>query len=163
MSELSTHQRAASEATRRLAEAFVSATQTALLEMAGVNVTLRLGDTPWHGEGLTGIWSMVELSNPGRLLLQFPLSTATALAKRMLADHAEAWDDGLVRDCAGEVANVIAGQAKALAAETPMRFAFSVPQVGMGRQPEHGANERGEQVIVPFDSDVGSFEFRLNL
>ena len=43
-------------------------------------------------------------------------------------------DENLVRDCVGEIANVIAGQAKALLAGGPYHLTFSVPRIVVEEQ-----------------------------
>jgi chemotaxis protein CheX len=90
------------------------------------------------------------------LVLSFPEATAAALAVRMLAGVTETPDDSLIRDCVGEMANVIAGQAKAMLAGTPYRFAFSVPRIVAGTadfQPPPGL----DNFAITLDTGQGEF------
>ena len=68
-------------------------------------------------------------SAPGAMVLGFPEQTASALAGRILSGVTAVIDGQLIRDCVGEIANVIVGQAKAMLAGTSYHFAFSVPNV----------------------------------
>ena len=79
------------------------------------------------------------------LVLSFPAQTAAALAGRVLAEVAQAPDDDLVRDCMGELANVIAGQAKTLLAETPYQLLLATPSIlsGAGLEVGLAAGRRG--------------------
>jgi CheY-specific phosphatase CheX len=60
----------------------------------------------------------IKPATEGLLVLSFPDRTAAAITERVLADAKEEIDETLVRDCVGEIANVIAGQAKTLLAGT---------------------------------------------
>jgi chemotaxis protein CheX len=104
----------------------------------------------------------LALSSEGTLVLSFPARTAETLAARALAGVTEQVDPDLVHDCMGEVANVIAGQAKVLLHDTPYRFTFATPTIltGPGREiPPPGA----DCLVVVFDSDAGNFALQLCL
>jgi CheY-specific phosphatase CheX len=90
-------------------------------------------------------------------MMDFPEATAAALARRVLAEAAVELSTEMIRDCMGEVANVVAGQAKALLFGTPFHFTLSTPTVLAGHAPVAG----GSQVVV-FDSDVGEFAARIS-
>src|SRR5262245_56499445 len=79
--------------------------------------------------------AIVELTSAavGALVVSFPRPTAEALARRMLTSVTEPLDDSLIQDCVGEMANVVAGQAKAMLADGPYRFDFSVPMAAASR------------------------------
>src|SRR5881397_517540 len=68
----------------------------------------------------------------GSLVLGFPRDMAQALAQRLLVDSGAEVDDALIRDCVGEIANVVAGQAKAVLHGTPYRFTHSTPTIFLG-------------------------------
>lgn len=112
---------------------------------------------------ILGDWGvLIELNSAteSALALGFPQSTATALAQRMLADTPANVDEALIRDCAGELANVVAGQAKAFLAETPDRFTFSPPRfVPCNQDLPIGATRTC--LVVVFSTDVGSFTLQL--
>src|SRR5262249_13202885 len=97
----------------------------------------------------------------GYLALGFPQQTAAALAQRMLSGVLKEIDAALIRDCVGEIANVVAGQAKALLAGTPYQFPFSLPGVVGGGAPDLGSNPDGECLVVVFGRDLGEFAMQL--
>jgi CheY-specific phosphatase CheX len=61
----------------------------------------------------------------------------------------------------GEIANVIAGQAKAILADTPYRFTFTVPEVVAAR--EFRPPQSLDCLVVAFRSDQGDFALQLFL
>jgi CheY-specific phosphatase CheX len=62
----------------------------------------------------------------------------------------------LIRDCLGEVANILAGQAKTLLLGTRYHFTLSTPQVMDGVH-EGALPEGTTGLAVAFDSEVGEF------
>ena len=143
----------------KLLALFISAASLALAEMAGAEVvaeaicqkTLSLGD----------ISAVIELSNDGALVLGFSEKSATALAGRILKDVVSEPDQDMIRDCVGEIANVIGGQAKALLAETPFRLVLSMPRGLAGQIPELLQNPGRDCLGVIFHSDLGEFTMHL--
>jgi chemotaxis protein CheX len=147
-----------------LLEPFIEATRTTLAEMAGVEpaVAAVYQATRDHPPG--DIAAMVALTSPAlrTLVIAYPERTAAALAKRIMTVGAVDVDDSLIRDCVGEIANVVAGQAKALLAATPYRFVFALPKVVAGA----GALEDEADVdclVIAFDSACGRFALRLSV
>jgi chemotaxis protein CheX len=141
-----------------LIEAFTTAVTATLREMAGVEVVTR--DTSRAaGDGELADLSValrLEADTDGLLILCFPRGTAEALARRVLAGVADEPDEGMIRDCATELLNVIAGQAKALLFGTPHHFTLSTPTV-LTAGPVGAAG----WAIVSFDSDAGAFALHL--
>ena len=97
------------------------------------------------------------------LVLSFPAQTAAALAGRVLAEVTPAPDDDLVRDCMGELANVIAGQAKTLLAETPYQLLLATPSILSGAGLEFGSRPDADGLVVVFGSDAGDFALQVCL
>lgn len=143
-----------------LVEAFASAVPFALREMANVEAVVRDGfqnatDDP-SADLFAGV-GLITSGGAGRLVLCFSVATATALARRVLADVADEPADDMVRDCLGEIANVVAGQAKALLVGSPAHFTLSTPTVW-----ERGAVKlAGACAEILFASDAGAFAVRL--
>ncbi len=143
---------------------FITATSAALGEMASTEL-----DCPGRVAGTLvvaqseGICAELRFTSgiEGSLVLIFREHTAETLAKRMLAGVSIEVSDQLIRDCAGEIGNVVAGQAKALLSATPYRFAFSLPRVVdvNDYQPPPGL----DCLVVAFNSDVGQFALQLFL
>ena len=118
-----------------LVEAFAVAVPFALREMAGVEVVARDAHRATAADGFADLSAVIRLTasgGEGWMVLSFPGSTASALAQRVLAEVADEVSADMVRDCLGEVANVVAGQAKALLVGRPSHFTLSTPVVRTG-------------------------------
>ena len=147
-------------AQNELVEAFASAVPFALRELANVETVARDARRTTAPDPSADLFASIQLnasSGEGRLVLCFPAATATALARRVLAEVTDAPSEEMIRDCLGEVANVVAGQAKALLVGSPAHFTLSTPTV-WARDAEQLATECWE---IPFASDVGEFTVRL--
>jgi chemotaxis protein CheX len=143
---------------------FIEAVSATLREWLGTEVVAR---TVYHTplpETLGDISAALDLTSAGEgpLLLSFPRRTAAALAGRALTGTPEQPDEALVRDCMGEIANVVAGQAKALLAGTPHHFTFATPTVVAGGH-EGWPRRGGGYLVVLFGSDAGDFALQLGL
>ena len=142
---------------------FIAATCSTLAEMVQTTAEARAvyaTATPHPSGDISVVLDLTP--TPGAMLvLDFPGPTASALADRVLAEAGGAADDTLVRDCMGEITNVIAGQAKAMLHGTPYRFAFSTPKILPGRDPMRGPDRGREFLVVDFASDAGDFTLRL--
>jgi chemotaxis protein CheX len=148
----------------KLLEPFVAATRAALGEMAGADVVVRaVRRNPVNrGSGDVAVVLQLTCATDAILVLSFPRRTATALARRMLAGVSAHVDDELIRECAAEIGNVVAGQAKALLAGTPYHFVFSLPEVVAGVndfQPTPGL----DCLVIDFSGDQGEFALQLFL
>jgi CheY-specific phosphatase CheX len=141
-----------------LIEAFAAAVPATLREMAGVEVVVRDTVRASGGEGPADVSAALRLDGGVErwLVLSFPLGTAAALARRVLAEVGGEPDAGMVRDCACELANVIAGQAKALVFGTPHHFTLSTPTVLTA-----GQVGTAGRTVIRFDSEAGEFTLHL--
>jgi chemotaxis protein CheX len=153
----------AEEIRDNLREAFVAAVGAALSEMAGVEAVVRevLPKTP--DAPLGGILAVLELQSAlaGPLVLAFPEATASSLASRVLTGVTGEVDASLVRDCVGEIANVVAGQAKAMLAGTAFHFTFAIPKVVMDEAPVLRPVQGRDCLGISFDSELGGFTLHL--
>ena len=142
---------------------FIAAACSTLAEMAQTTADARdlyATATPRPAGDVTVVLDLTP--TPGAMLvLDFPGPTASALADRVLAEAGGVADDAMVRDCMGEITNVIAGQAKAMLHGTPHRFAFSTPRVLSGGELMLGTGSGREFLVVDFASDAGDFTLRL--
>jgi CheY-specific phosphatase CheX len=146
-------------------EPFISGVSVALGEMADAAIVVKtIGQkaTSVETDCLTAIIKL-NASREGTLVLIVPASTAAALASRVLASVGTVPDVTLIRDCIGEVANVIAGQAKALLAGTPHAFTFSVPMVISGAEFASRPRPIGDCYDVALSCEFGSLLMRLSL
>jgi chemotaxis protein CheX len=164
MSELAGDARAISADIRNdLLEPFVTATRTALGEMANAEVVVRelSHDSCDRAIGCISALLQLEFATLGFLLLTFPKPTATNIARRMLAEVPAELDEQLIGDCVGEIGNVVAGQAKTLLAGTPYCFTFSLPQILIDEDGD--LRSQGLPCMdVLFDGEMGEFRLRLS-
>jgi chemotaxis protein CheX len=147
---------------QNLVEQLATAVCQALVEMTGVEFTRRSAEDREAPAALGDIVATLELSGPfaGLLVMSFGTQAAEALAARVLAEVHEEVTPALVRDCMGEITNVIAGQAKALLKGTPYHFTFSAPVVVAAADFNPSAASLGALVLT-FDSAVGGCALQL--
>ena len=147
----------------KLLEPLIEAARAALSEMAGVEPVVHAVYQKSMHHALGDIAAVIGLVSPAgeaSLVVSFPHRTARALAQRILAHVTQDVGEDLIRDCVGEIANVVAGQAKALLAEHPVRFEFRLPQIVVNAaefQPPKGL----DCLVVVFDCDQGEFALQL--
>jgi len=140
-----------------LRSTFAAAAEETLRVMAGVESIPT--DVPLDPAG--DVYASIRLIGgaDGRLVLQFPAATAEALARRVLEDAPIS--PAMIRDCMGEIANVVAGQAKTMSFGTPEHFSLSTPNVSDHPNPAHGSSEPA--VTQCFTSDAGPFSLSVEL
>jgi chemotaxis protein CheX len=141
------------------AEPFATAVAVALRELAGVEAVPRGSAGVADGPFVSATLRLTAASGDGGLTLIFPEATASALARRILAGVVDDPDPAMVRDCMGEVANVVAGQAKTLLYGTPDHFTFSPPAVAVGPAVVPAA----PRWAMAFDSEAGGFALYADL
>lgn len=133
-----------------LLTAFDAGVVTALREMAGVEAVRR---GPADAAADVAVALRLDVGAGWWAVLDFPPATAAALARRVLAGVADEPDDATVRDCAAELLNVTAGQAKTLLYGTPHHFTFATPTA----PPAGAAGAAG----VGYDTECGAFSLRV--
>jgi chemotaxis protein CheX len=153
------------EASALVRDAFISGTQAALSEMASAEAAVVSTEPATTAQVVDSISAVVELNSValGRFILSLPRGTAAALAERILAGVEDVIDDELTRDCVGELANVIAGQAKTILAGTPSHFNFSLPRVYGPGSSEPTAGPSGTCQLVRFGTELGVFTLLLEM
>jgi chemotaxis protein CheX len=140
-------------------DSYISAVTLALGEMAATQVAVRNVSREMDGSPLGEVNAIVVLhaATEAMLILAFPQQTALMLAQRIFGDARVELSDGLIRDCVGEIANVIAGQAKTLLAGTPHQMTFALPQVVAAPVPDALCDQVRGRLKVTFESDAGGF------
>ena len=134
--------------------AFDEAVAMTLREMAGVECALRDRRQVTGGEfaGLTALLRLMG-GKEGYLALSCPASVAAELARKVFAESGTEPEAAMIRDCVGEVANVIAGQAKTRLYGTPQHFTLSPPVFGLERPPDTNAS----RWVLTYSSEIGDF------
>jgi len=153
------------EIREQLLEPFIAGASLTLTELAQVEPAVRSTYRTALPRTLGDISAVLGLTAEGGelLVLSFPAQTAASLAGRVLAEVTTAPDDELIRDCMGELANVIAGQAKTLLAETPYQLLLATPRVLSGPGLEVGSRPGVEGLVVVFGSEAGDFALQVCL
>jgi chemotaxis protein CheX len=148
----------------QLLEPLIAATKVAFSEMAHTEVSVRAAYQKRHCIMLGELVAVLRLKSMSAdsLVLDITQRTALSLARRVLSEVAHVTDHAIVYDCMGEIANVIAGQAKALLAETPFRFTFSTPTIHVNNAGNASVSLPGNNcLVVVFASEVGDFALQL--
>jgi chemotaxis protein CheX len=151
----------AADVAEELLTPFVTAVETALREVArtdvAVRLTYQLRSIRCEGE----VVAMLDLTSATARCMSLGMSakTAAALARRMLSNALPNPGDALIRDCVGEIANVAAGQAKAILHGTQHAFTFGTPR--MATSTDLPAGGREEALVAVLASDVGQVVVQL--
>jgi chemotaxis protein CheX len=150
------------ETREQILEPFLQAATEMLREWAGTEVIVRAAYRRSRPAAFGDLAAVIRLlsATGERLVLNFPAAAASALAGRILSRPAAEIEEDLVRDCLGELANVVAGHAKVILAATPYRFTLATPTVVPTA--ELGADE-GVWLIGTFDGDLGEFLLQVYL
>jgi chemotaxis protein CheX len=152
------------EVREELVEPFISAASMTLTELAQTELVVRSVYRTANPRTLGDISAVLGLgAGDGVLVLSLPAKTAAALAGRVLSDVTSTPEDDLVRDCMGELANVIAGQAKTLLAETPYQLLLATPSVLTGAGLEFGSRPGADGLVVVFGCEAGDFALQICL
>jgi chemotaxis protein CheX len=105
----------------------------------------------------------LKMKTEGAMVLSFPEPSAVALTQRILAGVTDKPTGDMARDCIGEIANIIVGQAKGILSAGPYNFSMSTPAIVSGTM--HGIWYRPNMpcLVVVFKSEFGEFALQLCL
>lgn len=92
----------------------------------------------------------------GSVAISFSKEAVFAIVKAMLRTEPTEVDD-MVKDLVGEIANMIAGGAKAKLEEKGYDFELSLPVVLAGENHEINHSVKGVTVVLPFNTEAGDF------
>lgn len=146
-----------------VAEAFTNGALAALQELFQLEGFVSPDDDPampFPSDGQTTIVAHIRLLRdpPGDIAVIAPVDVATSLAERYVPPGTELSEE-LINDVIGEIANVIAGQAKTALKGMPHHFMLTTPRIG--RQGPLPADASQWQTIVA--SEVGPLAIRVTL
>ena len=142
---------------------FIAATGAALGEMASTEVVVRAVS---RGPGRHPAGNLRRSSDSPRgsrapWFSFFRKAPQRPSPSAVLAHVATEVDAQLIRDCVGEIGNVVAGQAKALLAGTSYHFTFSLPKVVDVE--DFQPPPVPDCLVVAFNCDSGEFALELFL
>jgi chemotaxis protein CheX len=138
----------------RVLDAFTQAVGITFREMAGLEVVPR-DTSPAVVARPHEVFTFLTITSTvkGDFALGFSVSFAAELARRIFADSGTELNDSMIPDCVGEVANVVAGQAKTLLVGTSDHFVFSTPTIN----PDSLPHPEEKRIIINFASEIGEF------
>lgn len=143
---------------------FVTSTALALSVMAGLEVKRGVPFVKGAFQALADISGVIGLAgrNSGAVVLSFSFPLAARIYEAVTGTKASRADEGL-KDLVGELANMVAGGAKAALSEVDTDFRISVPSVVAG--PLHSVVTKTETpcVIIPFEVGPDTFWLQVAL
>lgn len=126
---------------------------------AGKIFLRKAGDKP-SGD-ISGVIGLVSEAFSGSVVISFPETTFLAVMTRMFGEQCTAITKEL-EDGAAELTNIIFGQAKISLNEKGYGIKTALPSVITGKDHSVSSAVQGVTVVVPFDSDAGSFFVEIN-
>lgn len=111
---------------------------------------------------ISGVIGVVSDAFNGSVVISFPEATFLKVMSGMLGEEITKMDKEIV-DGAGEITNMIFGQAKVVLNEKGYGIKMAIPSVVTGKGHSLSAMTKGPVVVVPFDSNVGKFFVEIGL
>ena len=105
---------------------------------------------------VTGIIDLVGKNANGSLAISFSKPVALELAQNMLRIETDVVDE-MIEDLIGEMANMVAGGAKAIYDEQGTDFELTLPKVLTGENHQIKHSFIGTTILLPFTTDAGEF------
>ncbi len=105
---------------------------------------------------VSGIIGVVSDTFNGSVVITFPESTFLKVMSNMLGENYTKITQDIV-DGAGELTNIIFGQAKIALNDKGYGIKTAIPSVVAGKNQMRSSQGRGSVIVVPFESSVGQF------
>lgn len=134
--------------------------QAAVDSVAGKLSLKKNGDT-MSGD-ISGIIGIVSDSFTGSVVITFPEATFLNVMSQMLGDTFTEMTQDII-DGAGELTNIIFGQAKITLNEKGYGIRTAIPSVICGKNHSLSAQTKGPIVVIPFESTAGQFFVEVGL
>lgn len=145
-------------------DSFNDATCHVLKTMAAVDATpgkatSKSSNKTWGA--VTGIISMAGEEYSGSLAISFEADTILKIVSTMLMEEFTEINQDIV-DAVGEITNMICGSAKRELDEKGYKFNMASPMIVSGKGVDIRQITTNEAILVPFESDKGSFVVESN-
>ena len=139
---------------------FLSATLHVLNVQANVKaepqkIYAKKPEDKFYGD-ISGIIGIVSEAFNGSVVISFPSLTFLKVMSSMLGEEYNEVNKDIL-DGAGEITNMIFGQAKVVLNEKGYGIKSAIPSVVAGKEHTFYAKTKGPIVVVPFKSSVGDF------
>lgn len=105
---------------------------------------------------VSGIIGIVSDAFNGSVVISFPEKTFLNIISNMLGEEFTKLDKEII-DGAGEITNMIFGQAKIVLNEKGYGIKTAIPSVVTGKDHSLSALTKGPVVVIPFESEQGKF------
>lgn len=127
----------------------------ARVEAAAGKIYMKKAGEQLFGD-ISGVIGIVSDSFNGSVVITFPEETFLKVISSMLGEEFYKLDKEII-DGAGEVTNMIFGQAKIVLNEKGYGIKTAIPSIVTGKDHTLSAMTKGPVVVVPFDSTAGKF------
>lgn len=111
---------------------------------------------------IAGVIGIISDGFKGSMIISFPAATFLKIMSRMLGEEFKDLNND-IQDGAGELANVIFGRAKLELNERGFGIHTAIPSVICGLGHSIRTLSQSPRVLVPFESDAGSFSVEISL
>lgn len=111
---------------------------------------------------ISGTIGLTSDTFSGSVVISFPAPTFLKVMSRMLGEEFKELNEDLY-DGAGELTNIIFGQAKIVLNEQNYKIQTALPSIIVGSDHSVLSPLKGPRVVVPFESDAGSFAIEICL
>lgn len=137
---------------------FIAATVKALEVMAGIQPKRGKLFVKTDRAASGDISGVIGLAGEavGSVAVTFPEALARRVYAAMVGEEADGLHEG-VRDAVGEIANMIAGGAKAALTKEGYQFRIAIPTIVVGKNHEIEHKGQGPCLVVPFEVDGDTF------
>jgi len=105
---------------------------------------------------ISGVIGLVSEAFTGSVVISFPAPTFLQIMSRMLGEEFKEITKE-IEDGAGELTNIIFGQAKIVLNEQGYGIKTALPSVITGNNHSILQMSNGPRVVIPFDTDIGPF------
>ncbi len=130
-----------------------------LTTMAGITPTIGKPSIKKDERALgvvTGLIDLVGKDTTGSLAISFSKPVALEIAHNMLRIETDVVDD-MIQDLVGEIANMVAGGAKAIYDKQGINFELTLPTVLTGENHQIIHSFKGTTILLPFSTSAGDF------
>lgn len=118
-------------------------------------LSLLEGSQKFQGD-ISGVLGLVSEAFNGSIVISFPEATFLKIMSKMLGEEFKSLTKE-IEDGAGELTNMIFGQAKTLLNERGYALQTAIPAVVTGANHSVQGLSKGPRVTVPFETEIGPF------
>lgn len=124
-------------------------------------IALKKSDSDFPAD-ISGIIGIVSDTFKGSVVISFPEKTFLKIISQMLGEEYTSINKDIL-DGAGEITNMIFGQAKIVLNEKGYGIKTALPSVVHGKNHTLSSQTRGPVVVIPFESQLGNFHVEICL